>query len=84
VTLLLYFAWVREKVGLGEERLDIPAHVETPLGLAQWLAQRGGGYADAFADPSRLRCAVDQQLVPLDSPLASAKEIAFFPPVTGG
>jgi sulfur-carrier protein len=84
VTLLLYFAWVREKVGVGEERLDIPADIGTPLALAQWLAERGDGYRDAFAEPSRLRCAVDQQMVPMDAPLASAKEIAFFPPVTGG
>ena len=84
MTVLLYFAWVRERIGAGQERLDIPAHVETPLALAQWLATRGGGYADAFAEPTRLKCAVDQQMVTMDAPLASPKEIAFFPPVTGG
>jgi sulfur-carrier protein len=84
MTHLLYFAWVREKVGTGDEHVDIPAEVTTPLELAQWLAARGGGYGDAFAEPARLRCAVDQQMVMMDDPLGSPKEIAFFPPVTGG
>ena len=84
MTQLLYFAWVREKIGLGDEQIDLPAAVTSPLALAQWLAERGGGYADAFADPARLRCAVDQQMVALDAPFTSPKEIAFFPPVTGG
>jgi molybdopterin synthase sulfur carrier subunit len=81
---ILYFAWVRERVGVAEERLDLPAEVSTPLALAYWLAARGGGYAEAFADPARLRCAVDQDIVPLTADLATAAEIAFFPPVTGG
>lgn len=81
---ILYFAWVRERVGVGAERLDLPDGVSTPLDLAHWLAARGGGYAEAFADPARLRCAVDQDIVPLTTNLANAAEIAFFPPVTGG
>ena len=81
---ILYFAWVRERVGVAEERIDLPAEVSTPLDLAYWLAARGGGYAEAFADPARLRCALDQDIVPLTADLANAAEIAFFPPVTGG
>ena len=81
---ILYFAWVRERVGTGGERLDLPAGIATPLDLANWLAARGGGYAEAFAEPERLRCALDQNIVPLSADLANAAEVAFFPPVTGG
>jgi sulfur-carrier protein len=81
---LLYFAWVREQIGLGEERIALPEGLRTPLALVQWLSARGNGYAQAFADPSRLRCAVDQKMVAMDDPLTPAQEIAFFPPVTGG
>ena len=81
---ILYFAWVRERVGVGAERIDLPAGIATPLDLALWLAARGGGYAEAFGDPSRLRCALDQDIVSLTADLANAAEIAFFPPVTGG
>lgn len=81
---VLYFAWVRERVGIGGEKLDLPAHITTPMELADWLAGRGGGYADAFADPNSLRCAVDQQIVPMASLIGNARELAFFPPVTGG
>ena len=80
----LYFAWLRERVGCSEEVVDLPDGLATPLDVAGWLQSRGVGYADGFADPAKLRCAVDQQMVPMTSPLGSAKEIAFFPPVTGG
>ena len=82
---LIYFAWVRDKIGIGEEALAaLPHGVATPADLAVWLAQRGGGYAAALGDVSRLRCAVDQQMVAVDSLLTDPQEIAFFPPVTGG
>lgn len=81
---ILYFAWVRERVGVGSERIDVPADVRSPLDLAGWLATRGGGYAEAFAEPARLRCALDQEIAPLTADLGTATEIAFFPPVTGG
>ena len=81
---LLYFAWVREAVGVDDEAVDVPSAVATAAELIDWLATRGDGYAAAFADPERLRCAVDQVMVTLDAPLGSPKEIAFFPPVTGG
>ena len=82
---LVYFAWVREKIGIADEVIEIlPSGVDTPAALALWLAQRGEGYAAAFADLTRLRCAVDQQMIAMDGALGSPTEIAFFPPVTGG
>lgn len=82
---ILYLAWVREMTGIGEERFDsLPVDVDTPAQLATWLAARSEGHAQAFADPARLRCAIDQTMVSLDSALGQAREIAFFPPVTGG
>lgn len=81
---LLYFAWVREKTGLGGESIELPVEAVTPAALAGWLARRGGGYAEAFGDLSRLRCAIDQEMAAMDAPLGTAREIAFFPPVTGG
>jgi sulfur-carrier protein len=79
-----YFAWVREAVGQGEETIDMPDTIVTVRHLAEWLAERGSGYEAAFADLQKLRCALDQTIVAFDAPLAGAKEIAFFPPVTGG
>jgi sulfur-carrier protein len=79
-----YFAWVRELCGCDEEQLDLPQSVQTATHLAAHLGQRGGGYAQAFGNPEKLRCAVDMVMVPLDQPMGDAKEIAFFPPVTGG
>jgi molybdopterin synthase sulfur carrier subunit len=81
---LLYFAWVREAIGSGGERVDPPGSVETVANLIDWLAARGGGYAEAFADRGRLRAALDQRFVALDAPLGEARELALFPPVTGG
>jgi molybdopterin synthase sulfur carrier subunit len=81
---LLYFAWVRQKVGLGEEICALPAGVRTIGDLVLHLATRGGGYADAFAEPKRLRAARNQEHVAFDCVIAEDDEIAFFPPVTGG
>jgi len=81
---VLYFAWVREAVGIGQEDVTPPAEVATVAGLIDWLAGRSDGHARAFADRDRLRCAVDQAFVALDAPIAGAREIAIFPPVTGG
>lgn len=81
---LLYFAWVREAVGRDGERVELPEGVGTVSQLIDWLAARGGGYAEAFGDPARLRAAVDQAFVPIGAPIAEAREIALFPPVTGG
>ncbi|MCH7860791.1 molybdopterin converting factor subunit 1 [Sphingomonas sp. NPDC092331] len=81
---LLYFAWVREAVGVGQERVDPPETVRDVADLVRWLAARSPGHAAAFADPARLRAAIDQRFVPFDAPLGDAREVALFPPVTGG
>jgi len=81
---VLYFAWVRQKVGKSEEILDLPNGVRTIADLAAHLAARGGGYADAFADMKRMRAALNQDHVQFDCVLSNADEVAFFPPVTGG
>ncbi|MBR0553980.1 molybdopterin converting factor subunit 1 [Stakelama marina] len=81
---LLYFAWVREAVGTGQERVELPEGVTTISALVDWLAARGGGYAEAFAQPDRIRAAIDERFVPLDATIGSAREVALFPPVTGG
>ncbi|WP_447724817.1 molybdopterin converting factor subunit 1 [Sphingomonas koreensis] len=81
---LLYFAWVRERIGSGEETVEPPEAVRTVADLAEWLKDRSTGHAEALGDLTKLRAAVDQRFVPLDSELGAAKEVAFFPPVTGG
>ena len=81
---ILYFAWVREQVGTGHEQVDPPAAVADVAGLIAWLAARSGGHAAAFSDLSRLRAAIDGRFVQMDEPIAGAREIALFPPVTGG
>ena len=81
---LLYFAWVRQRVGTSAETLDLPAGVRTVAELAVYLRMRGGGYGEAFADPKRLRAAVNLEHVPFDAQVGPDDEVAFFPPVTGG
>lgn len=81
---LLYFAWVRQKIGRGEEDMKLPDRVSTIAELMAHLCARGDGYADAFAEPSRLRAARNQEHVSLDTNISDDDEIAFFPPVTGG
>lgn len=81
---VLYFAWVRELVGVGMERLDVPEGIVSVADLIRWLANRSEGHAAAMANPARLRAAIDQRFVSLDAPIARAREIALFPPVTGG
>lgn len=81
---LLYFAWVREKIGRSSETLELPAGLATIADLVGWLLARGPEYAEAFAKPEIVRAAIDQSHVRPDTPIAGAREIAFFPPVTGG
>ncbi|MGD0191818.1 MAG: molybdopterin converting factor subunit 1 [Rhizomicrobium sp.] len=81
---LLYFAWVRQKIGRSEEDVTLPEDVHTICDLMVNLRGRGGGYAAAFDDPSRLRTARNQTHVQPDTQIADSDEIAFFPPVTGG
>lgn len=81
---LLYFAWVRERVGAGHECVDPPEGVASVADLIGWLSGLSEGHAAAFAEPAKLRAAVDQRFVPLDAAIAGAREVAIFPPVTGG
>ena len=79
-----YFAWVRERIGKTEETLDPPADVRTVADLMQWLVARGEEYANAFASPKTIRAAIDQTHEKPETAIAGAREIAFFPPMTGG
>jgi molybdopterin synthase sulfur carrier subunit len=79
-----YFAWVRERVGRAEEEIEVPAGVASVAELMTWLAQRDEGYAAAFAQPSVIRAAIDRTHVEHGTRLAGAREVAFFPPMTGG
>jgi molybdopterin synthase sulfur carrier subunit len=81
---LIYFAWVREKVGTAREELAPPADVANVGQLIRWLAAQGDNYAAAFDDASRVRVAVNQDYATMDQPVGPDDEIAFFPPVTGG
>lgn len=81
---VLYFAWVRQKVGLAQEQLAPPPGTGDVAGLVGWLRGRSAGHAEAFADLRQIRVAVNQEFVGFDHPLAEAQEVAFFPPVTGG
>ncbi len=81
---LLYFAWLRERIGRAEEDLDPPAEVDSVSRLIAWLKAQGPGYAAAFADLRVIRVAVNQDYVPEDHPVGPRDEVAFFPPVTGG
>jgi len=81
---MLYFAWVREAIGRGGERVEPPADVDTIAALIDWLSGCSEGHARAFADRDRLRAAVDQRFVGPETIIAGAREIAIFPPVTGG
>lgn len=81
---LLYFAWVRERIGKTEEEVAPPASVATVSDLIAWLAARGEEYAYAFENPAVIRAAIDRKHVQPDTPIAGAREIALFPPMTGG
>jgi molybdopterin synthase sulfur carrier subunit len=81
---VLYFAWVRERVGKPEEEIEPPPDVATVGQLMAWLARRGEEYAHAFTNPRVIRAAIDQTHVKPDAAIAGAREIAFFPPMTGG
>ncbi|MGE0700330.1 MAG: molybdopterin converting factor subunit 1 [Hyphomicrobiaceae bacterium] len=83
-TKILYFAWVRERIGRPGETLDLPAGIVTVADLVAWLSARGPEYAAAFARPELVRAAIDQTHVKPGTAIAGAREIAFFPPVTGG
>ena len=79
-----YFAWVRERIGIAEEMVEPPANVRTVDDLIGWLTKRGETYAHAFEKPKVIRAAIDHTHVKPDAMIAGAREIAFFPPMTGG
>jgi len=81
---LIYFAWLRTRIGLAQEQVEAPPDVHTVGELLAWLETRGPGYALALADLSIVRVAVNQDYVGLDRALAPGDEVALFPPVTGG
>lgn len=81
---LLYFAWVRERVGKPQEDVELPTDVTTVGDLMAWLAKRGDEYAYAFENPKVIRAAIDRSHVRPETAIAGAREIAFFPPMTGG
>ena len=79
---VMYFAWVRERIGLPGE--DVASDAATVMALVEELRAREERYAEAFRDISALRVAIDQELADFDAPLAGVREVAFFPPMTGG
>lgn len=81
---ILYFAWLRQKIGKGEENIALPSDVGNVSDLIALLRARGDGYSEAFADPSHVRAAVNHAHVRFDAKLEDDDEVAFFPPVTGG
>jgi len=81
---LLYFAWLRARIGHAEEDIALPAEVRDVAGLLAWLRRREGGYGEALRDLSVIRVAVNQDYVGADHPIRDGDEVALFPPVTGG
>jgi len=81
---LVYFAWMRDKIGKAEEAVEVGEAVKTVADLVIWLRARSGNYADAFNDMSTVRCAINLDYVMADAELNEGDEVGFFPPVTGG
>ena len=81
---VLYFGWVRARIGISKEELSPPTEVTTVASLIDWLKGRGDGYATAFEDSTSLRVAVNQEIAQLDAEITDGDEVAVFPPMTGG
>ena len=81
---LLYFAWLKQKTGVGEEEVTLPPEVTTVAELLDWLPSRGPGFAEALADRQAIRVAVNQEYARPGDPVKPGDEVALFPPVTGG
>jgi molybdopterin synthase sulfur carrier subunit len=79
-----YFAWMKRTVGVAEEEIDLPADVRTVGDLVAWLRTRSGGHAEALAEGAAFGAAVDKRTATFDASLAGVREVAFFPPFTGG
>ncbi len=81
---ILYFAWLRQRTGTGEEEISLPEGVHDVAGLIDWLKGRGPEYLEAFSDTSAIRVAVNQEFATLETVLRGNEEVALFPPMTGG
>ncbi|EHI47876.1 molybdopterin converting factor, subunit 1 [SAR116 cluster alpha proteobacterium HIMB100] len=81
---ILYFAWMREHTGCASEQIDLPEDVHTVAELVTYLADQSAGHATALRNLKTVRIAVNRKYAALDTPISSADEVAFFPPVTGG
>ena len=81
---LLYFAWLRARIGCAEEEIAVPPEIKDVAGLLEWLRARGGRYTEALRDLSVVRVAVNQDYVGREHPVREGDEVAIFPPVTGG
>ena len=81
---LIYFAWLREHIGIDEEQITLPADIRTVADLLTWQKSRGDGYELAFSEPETVRVALDQFHAEPTEAIADVQEIAFFPPMTGG
>ena len=81
---ILYFSWIRERVGMGEELIDLPGSVKTVAQMLNWLQGRNAQFAAALEFPDIIRVALDQEHVDHEQILGSPREIALFPPMTGG
>ncbi|HEY0879424.1 MAG TPA: molybdopterin converting factor subunit 1 [Zeimonas sp.] len=81
---ILYFAALREALGIGRETVDLPEGVANAGQLRSWLRERGGAWAEALGENRSVRVSVDQAMARADTPLRAGAEVAFFPPVTGG
>jgi molybdopterin synthase sulfur carrier subunit len=81
---VLYFAGLRERVGLASEEIEVPADIRTCADVRAWLRERGGAWAEALAEGTNVRIALNQRIVRAETALEEGAELAFFPPVTGG
>ncbi|MEK9645363.1 MAG: molybdopterin converting factor subunit 1 [Alphaproteobacteria bacterium] len=81
---VLYFGWVKSKIGIGQEQVSPPDGVESVGELIDWLKARGGGYEVAFADAAEIRAAVNHEIALHEAPIKEGDEVALFPPMTGG
>jgi molybdopterin synthase sulfur carrier subunit len=81
---LLYFAWLRARVGCAEEEVTLPPEIRDVSGMLDWLRSRGAGHAEALRNLAIVRVAVNQEYVGFDHPVRDGDEVAIFPPVTGG
>jgi len=81
---ILYFGWVRARIGVSGEELTPPPDVANVAQLIAWLKERGGGYAEAFADAAGIRAAVNHEIADQDAAVSEGDEVALFPPMTGG